>query len=324
MNALLACIALAQTDAAIDVNVVVLNYDPIIESEGGKRLHEVFQWNDPRDLAQGYANDIEEVSYGSVRFHIVEWRDLDEWPRKIDSFRYNDQSYLAMWRDHTVAPHDPDGLNYPRMITNQNLIPDIDSGKFDEVWMFGFPYAGFWESAMAGPKAFFINGGVYNRVPSKRRFAIMGFNYERGVAEMLHDNSHRTESTMWRIYGRWVSGKPTNRWEMFSAYEKTSPGYAAVGNCHFPPNAESDYDYANPRTVMSTADAWLAYPPLVNRKKPVNCETWGGPDYHRNYLKWWFKRLPHAPGVASSGRQYNWWKYVFRFNDYYPNGLPMP
>lgn len=322
MTPLVALLVLAP-EKPIDVNVVVLNYDPIFESEGGKRMHEVFKWNDPHMLADGYAKDVEEASHGRVKFHIREWRDLDEWQAKKDGFRYTDETYLSVMRDHTTTGHDPDGIDYAKSIEEQKLVPDIDSRKFDEVWMFGFPYAGYFESAMAGPRSFWINGDTIPTVPSKRPFAIMGFNYERGVAEMIHDNSHRSESTMARIYGRWEKGKPTNPWEAFSAFEQNSPSYAAVGNCHFPPNAEKDYDYANKRTVMSSADGWLTYPKVGDRKKPVTCETWGGPDYQRNYLIWWFKRLPHVPGVAKDGRQNDWWKYVYRFDDYDEHGLPI-
>ena len=46
---------------------------------------------------------------------------------------------------------------------------------------------------MAGKGAFYINGGPigYDKIPSQRPFVIMGFNYERGVAEMLHDLPRR-------------------------------------------------------------------------------------------------------------------------------------
>lgn len=30
------------------VKVLVLNFDPVIETEGSKRLHEVFGWHDPK------------------------------------------------------------------------------------------------------------------------------------------------------------------------------------------------------------------------------------------------------------------------------------
>ena len=118
---------------------------------------------------------------------------------------------------------------------------------------------------------------------------------KRGVAEMTHDLCHRTESTMARIYGGWRVEELTNNWARFAANQVQS-GTAAVGTCHYPPNAEDGYDYANPRTVQSTAADWLNFPKLTGKKSAVSCETWGGPDYHRNYMKWWFSHLPHAAG----------------------------
>jgi hypothetical protein len=322
LNAIMATAFMAgtqATDFSITIDVLVLNYDPLIESRGGQRLHSALGWADPRELAVQYAADIEEISGGFVRLNIKQWRDLDEWPKKIDGFRYTDRTYLDVISGRTAA-HQPDESDYPFMFRSQGVYTAMDSGKFDELWVFSFPYAGHWEAAMAGPKAFFINGGVYDHVACKTRFAIMGFSYERGVAEMLHNTSHRTENHMARVFGRWQSGVPGNAWEKFSAYEKTSPGYASVGNCHFPPNAEADYDYGNPRTVMSSADDWFDYPKLDGAKSPVNAETWGGPDYQRNYLKWWFNHLPKNKGVDSTGRQNNWWKYIYRFNSYDESG----
>lgn len=306
----------------ITISVLVLNYDPIIESEGVKRLHEVFGWNDPRKLADGYIADILLASGGFARYKVVEWRDLDEFPVKKDGFRYDDESFLKAFRE-TKQFHQPDGLDYEAMIESQKVVPLIDSGKVDEVWMFGAPYFGYWEAAMAGPGAYFINGGVYDRVPSKRPFAIMGFNYERGVAEMSHDLCHRAENHLKRAYGSWNSKEPQHEWDRFSAYEQATGGIAGVGNCHFPPNAEKGYDYANPRTVQSTADSWLTHPRMTRKITLVNRESWGGPDYHRNYMKWWFARLPKAPGFARDGRPNNWWKYIFRFTDYDAKGLPV-
>jgi hypothetical protein len=198
------------------------------------------------------------------------------------------------------------------VIAQYGLAEAVSAGKCDEIWLFGAPYFGYWEAAMAGPGAFFINGGVYEKVQAKRPFAIMGFNYERGVAEMLHDLSHRTEATMSKVYGGWKADDLSTMWAKFAANEKQS-GTAAVGSCHWPPNAEKDYDYANPRTVLSTADDWLNYPLLSGAKRPVNCETWGGPDYHRNYMRWWFSHLPRKAGLGPDGKLANWWLYVFQF-----------
>ena len=169
---------------------------------------------------------------------------------------------------------------------------------------------------MAGPGAFDINGSVLADVPSKRPFAIMGFNSERGVAEMLENLCHRVEATMSREYGSWRIDELAHDWARFAANEAQS-GTAAVGTCHWPPNAEAEYDFANPRIVSSTADDWLSYPRLTGRRTPMSRDKWGGPDYARNYMFWWLRHLPHASGVAPDGHQANWWKYVFDFRTHH-------
>ncbi len=304
----------------IVVRVLVLNYDPVIEAEGGKRLHEVAGWNDPRKLTQGYVDDLREVSHGRVQIRIDEWRDLDEWPKKTDGFRYTDEGFLDVIRKKTKM-HEPDGADYAWTVRSTGADRLMDAGKFDELWVFGAPFMGYWESAMAGPGAFFINGGEYPDI-AKKRWAIMGFSYERGVAEMIHNLCHRAENHLKRVYGSWNEGKPLHAWDAFSARFGKSP-VPGVGNCHFPPNGEKDYDYANPRLVPSNADDWLNDPRLTGKTTMVNCETWGGPDYQRNYLKWWYKRLPHAEGKDDTGRPNDWWQLIFRFNDYDAQGKPL-
>ena len=307
----------------IRVRVLVLNFDPRVSTEGNKPLHVALGWNNPRHLAQEYIRDVRDASCGLVRYIIVEWRDIDGFPVKTDGFVYSVEQFLRCWREQK-GWHEPDSADYERVLKEQGVDKFINANKIDEVWLFGAPYMGFWESAMAGPGAFYINGGVYDRFPTRRPFAIMGFSYERGVAEMLHNLCHRTESTMARIYGGWEADKLTTHWARFAANAHQSGGYAGVGSCHYPPNAEKDYDYANPRTVLSTAEDWLNYPNLTGKKTPVNCESWGGPDYHRNYMRWWFRHLPRAPGIhPQDGRLNNWWRYVFEFTCYDERGRPL-
>ena len=300
-----------EKNKAVAVRVLVLNFDPLVPSQQ-KRLHEVCKWFDPKKLAAEYAADVKKASGGFIDYQVVEWRDVDGFPIKKDGFRYTIDSYLAC-RDKGTGWHKPDLADYPRLATDYGVTQLVDSRKVDELWIFGGPYFGFHESAMIGPRAFYINGGVYNKVSSKRTFAVMGFNYERGVAEMLHNLSHRTESTMSRVYGGWKAEELSTNWARFAANLKQS-GMAAVGSCHYPPNGESNYDYANKRSVESTAEDWLNYPKLTGKKTIVSRETWGGPDYHRNYMKWWFRHLPRATGTNSDGRLNNWWRYVFDFN----------
>jgi hypothetical protein len=306
----------------IEVKVLVLNYDPIVPKAGGgtERLHAALKWEDPQKLAEQYIADLEKATAGSVRLKIVDWRNLDQIPSKKDGFKYSTEAYLKC---HQAGKgwHERDAVDYARVVVENKVDELVDNGSVDEVWLFGGPYFGYWESAMAGPRSFYINGGPVRGIECKRPFVIMGFNYERGVAEMLHSLCHRVESTMARFSGGWQSDNLTTHWARFAANTKQSNGQAGCGSCHYPPNGESDYDYGNKRTVSSSADDWLNYPNLKGTKSDVNCETWGGPDYHRNYFVWWYTRLPKAEGVnPESGLQNNWWKYVYQFDQYDEKG----
>jgi hypothetical protein len=305
-----------------EVRVLVLNFDPIVDRTKETRLHEHLGWTDPRLLARQHAEDVKEASNGRITFKLVDWLDLDEFPVKEDGFAYTMQGFLDNWR-MKKGWHPTDQSDYPKLIAKYKLVEKVEKGEIDETWWFGFPYAGFGESAMAGRGAFYINGPVFDesKVACKRPFAIMGFNYERAAGEMIHNLSHRTEATMTHFFGGWQSDKLDHDWARFAANAQQSNGVAAVGSCHYPPNGVKDYDYGNKSFVESTADDWKHYPRLTGAKTKINCESWGGPDYQRNYLKWWFARLPRAEGVnEASGRLNDWWEYVYNFHKYDPKG----
>lgn len=308
----------------LEVKVLVLNYDPLVPSDDGERrpLHEALKWGDPRKLVEGYIEDLSKATDGTVALKVVEWKDIDQFPRKKDGFQYTAETYLKCHKEGK-GWHDPDGVDYAKVVADNQVAKAVSTGKIDEVWVFGAPYFGYWESAMAGPRSFYINGGPLPEIESKRPFVIMGFNYERGVAEMLHSLCHRVESTMSRFSGGWRTDNLSTDWARFAANAKQSNGQAGCGTCHYPPNAENDYEYGNTRKVVSTADDWLNYPKLKGTKTEVNCETWGGPDYQRNYFVWWYTRFPKAKGInKGTGMQNNWWKYVYRYDDYLESGAP--
>lgn len=297
----------------ISPKVLVINYDPIIESEGNKRLHEVLGWNDPRKLTREYIKDIRECSWGYVRYRVVEWIDVDEYPLKKDGFRYDDETYLRCWRNRG-GWHEPDAVDYEEIIRKFNLAERVEKGEIDEVWLWAFPYAGMWESTMAGRGAYWCNSPPVPNIECSKIFVIMGFNYERGVGEMLEAFGHRVESIMTKVYRSWEA-KETHAWNRFTLYDKVAPGKAGCGNVHFAPNSERDYDWGNKRYVWSTCDDWLDYPNLKGRKRLVNCEEWGNGDI-RLHHKWWLKHLPHREGRGKDGKLNNWWKYVVDFNRY--------
>src|SRR5262245_9264504 len=59
------------------VRVIVLNYDPLVPSEGNRLLSDVFRWNRPEELARRYQQALEADAGGAVRFEVVAWRNLN-------------------------------------------------------------------------------------------------------------------------------------------------------------------------------------------------------------------------------------------------------
>lgn len=296
----------------LNIKVMVINYDPIIKSEGNRRLHEVCKWNDPHVLAKGYANDLKECSGRYANFQIVEWVDADFFPAKLDGFQYTVESYMECYRKWS-GWHEPDGVDYKAIIADYKLDKRVENGEIDEVWLFGAPFLGFWESTMAGEGSYFCNSSPVPDVNCSKIFIIMGFNYERGVGEMLEDFGHRTESIMWHVFGSWEP-KETHAWNKFTLYDKVAPNKSACGNVHFAPNSTSDYEWGNKTEVWSSCDDWLDYPNLTGKKRIVSSNEWGNGDI-REHHKWWFRHLPKANGTTD-GKLNNWWRYIIDFNSY--------
>lgn len=292
------------------LKALVINFDPVFQSKGGKPLHEVFGWNDPRSLVEGYIEDLAECSDGYLRYQVVEWQDVDAFPVKKDGFRYTEESYLRC-RAGQEAWHQPDAVDYHAIFRQFNIPHRVEQGEIDEVWLWGFPYAGFWESTMAGQGAYFCNSPPVEGIPTSRIFVTMGFNYERGVGEMLENFGHRAESIMRHVYGSWEH-EETHAWNRFTLYDQVAPGRAGCGWMHYAPNSVRDYDWGNRNVVWSTCDDWLNYPHLTGERRQVDCEEWGGGDI-RAHHRWWLKHLPRAPG-RSEGKLNHWWPYLADFN----------
>lgn len=279
---------------------------------GGRKLSQLFRWHDPDELAREYIINVRDASYGYANYEIVERIEVDGFPVKEDGFAYTADDYVSRWYTRTGF-HYPDRVDYPRLLAQFAVVAKVNLDQIDEVWLFGFPYAGYYESLMVGPGAFWCNappldtnqpGAPIGRC--RRRFVVMGFNYERGVGEMLENLGHRAESIMTHVY-RHKRGA-ANLWERFTRYDKTYPGQAECGNVHFAPNSERDYDWGNRRKVPSRCDDWLNFPHFQGTIRQVNCADWGHGDIREHHL-WWFRHLPHMPG-KSDGILNNWWEYI--------------
>jgi hypothetical protein len=287
--------------------VLLIVYDPIVDSSNQARLSRHMGWYDPSDLVAGFIADLLEVSKGLAHYQIVQRMDVDEFPAKTDGFRYTPQSYLDVIR-RAAVPHMPQEVDYNAILHQFNILQKVASGDIDEVWIFGFPHAGFYESIMGGPGAFWCNAPpLVNTSAGKRRFVIMGFSYERFIGEMFESYGHRAESIMERTFIS-LTGD-ANLWKRFTRYEKIAPGKAACGNIHFAPNSERDYDWGNLTPVQSECYDWLLnFPNFKGDIRTVNAAEWGGGEI-RAHHKWWFDHFPRAAG-RRNGIHNNWWQYV--------------
>src|SRR6185437_6359003 len=94
-----------------------------------------------------------------------------------------------------------------------------------------------------------------------------------------------------------------------------------AGNCHFPPNAESDYDWANKRIVQS--DIEDSKPEGLGEMKPLNCDKWDG-----DSLKWfiyWMRSIPgRENGLSYQGKKLtNWWVFMGDYDEARKNKIGM-
>jgi hypothetical protein len=285
--------------------VALVIHNPVIK-QVGVPLSRLMGWHDPDALIAQYIADISTASGGFAQYQIVERVVVDGYPRKLDGFRYDDEAYLRCWRAGGGF-HQPDAIDYERLLADFDLLGKAARGTIDEAWFVAFPYSGDFESTMAGQGAFWCNAPpVPNTAHCPRRFVVMAFNYERDVGCMLENFGHRAESIMARA---WRNHPPHhNLWERFTRYDAQQPGQAECGNVHFAPNSQHDYDWGNRRLVSSGCDDWYAFPDLVDRRRLVDCREWGGGDMRAHHI-WWLQHLPHVAGT-SYGIDNNWWRYI--------------
>jgi hypothetical protein len=294
--------------------VLVLVYNPVIDSLTGRKVLEGQNWHRVEDLASGYMGDLLKCSGGLARYQIAQRIDINEFPIKTDGFRYTPQTYMDVLRG-VSAPHVPQEVDYLSILTRFKILERVAKNEIDEVWVFGFPHAGFYESTMGGPGAFWCNAPpLKNTEAARRRFVIMGFSYERHIGEMLESFGHRTESIVARAFEK-LNGD-ANLWQRFTRYDLAAPGKAAVGTIHFAPNSNRDYEWDNPRPVLSECQDWLNhFPNFKGVHHMVTAADWGNGDM-RAHHQWWLRHLPRVAG-RKNGVHNNWWQYTVN-----PNNIP--
>ncbi|HVV72713.1 MAG TPA: fibronectin type III domain-containing protein, partial [Verrucomicrobiae bacterium] len=252
---------------------LVLNYDPWIYVDGAYvRAADHYGFRDVGPLLTQYTELLRKASGGQMNWKIVQRFDLNEWAPPdgqpwplfdaTNCVELVDQGYEYR-ASYTGILHDP----------RFNIIPQANQEKLDAVWVFGPPGVGFWETSMAGPNPFWINGGETFDPALTRNIVFYGFGKagHQGVGFMCENTCHMTECIVrdriapsWPLTSRTPAfntlnldnpsralvSKPVNDWTHLTQAEGISwdptlvaPGSAQAGLSHFPPTALFNYDW---------------------------------------------------------------------------------
>ncbi|MDB5106798.1 MAG: C-terminal target protein [Fibrobacteres bacterium] len=200
--------------------VLVMNWSPILNSQGGVRLDQYgashWGWKDPVALARNYLADITEASGGYVRWKWATFPDvpayLNRWVQLTGSEQYNsatftEQDYIDAYNigvntgdwgaaGRAMAGGGLYGADYVGMLSYYNVEAKVQAGDVDEVLFYAHPFGQLNESAMAGDQAYSVNYGPIVWRPGIRNFMIMGLNYEWGLNEALQAFGRRSESLL--------------------------------------------------------------------------------------------------------------------------------
>ena len=221
-------------------------------------------WHHSDDLIPKYIAAMRKASKDVLVYQVVEKFLVPEYPLLMDGRQYTDTTFASVLADGRSALRDANGsyllADYDRIIQKFDLLQKIEDAQIDEVWMFGGPYFGFYESRMVGKNAFWCNGPAIER--DCRRFVIMGFNYERDVKEMVHDYGHRAENILAKQFGseaylrkmytQQSTHAPSNAYEQF---------LVEVGTVHRKPGGE-EYGQDEYAWLAAMQPEW--WPPTID------------------------------------------------------------
>lgn len=282
---LLAVIVLALVQAALgqqelrvrtNYHAMVLHYNPHVWRNGEYlTVQQAYHWRDVDELCRNYIEFLKRASGGQVNFSVACKFVLDEFPPDNDpevTFTpANYDQFLSqgydMW-NHGKADYDT-LCNDPRL----RIIPRVEAGEVDAIWVFPPCNCGFWETAMAGRGAFRANGECYPSVNCARKFVLYGFGTEphQNAGYMLENTAHMAEVIMrkhiavdwptnhaitgWNTLNlmdpnRAVTIHHLNDWDYFTVTDSVhwdttlvAPGHSQAGLSHFPPNALANYGF---------------------------------------------------------------------------------
>ncbi len=331
------------------LKILVVEVNPYLKTKNNIKASEYLGFNGYEKLAvDEIIEDLEYGSRGYIDGEIIDWIDINEFHTytkqiKLDngkmSNRLDEETWLNIMKDGMWYGHwDKDKVkeiggfiyDYEYIMNKLKLIERRNNNEFDQVWIVNIDPMVSYESMMVGRTAYWVNGTPI--IKDCKNFVIMNVSISRRDAN-LECTGHMTEQILDAVFKPSYNSYQKNAikvtdidnlnpWERFTLNEYTSPGYSSVGNIHFAPNSERDYDWTNEKKVNSSWEDWLNYPNLNGKTQLTNYKAWV-PEGKENescryHHRWWFYLMPNINGVDKNGYLNNWWKYIYSL-DYVKN-----
>ncbi len=327
-----------------DLRVLIIEQNPMLESKGVTVVEQLGQTDDLAFVVDEMIEDIEESSHGLVNVEIVGHEYFNEFvtsKQKITLadgtksytldeetwFEIMEDGWRSYWNNKYVKKLGEYQYDYEYLMSKFDLVERRNNDEFDQVWLVGADPINPYETVMVGNNAYWVNGPGIEK--DCQNFIIMTVYVSRRDAN-FECFGHMAENVMRKVFGRSYDSYEKNQIEIFSDNDleklnwwerfclttfSTNGTYASVGNIHFAPNSEDDYDWLNKNYVESDWIDWRDnYPNLTGETISTNYKTWcpSGKKYEacRMHHRWWFSLFPHVAGRTYDGYSNSWWDYL--------------
>jgi hypothetical protein len=292
-------------------NALVLHYNPrVVDNDGVmKTVTDALGMRSIEPLMTNYIEALRKTSGGQVNWRVAETFKLNEFPPENDpEVTYTSENYMYF---RSIGYEMLGRVDYASIIVDPrfDIIKKVESGTIDAVWVFAFPGAGFWETAMAGEGAYYINGGPITGINVAKKFVFYGFGNEahQHYGFMLENTGHMVENILFRRGDNWpkkwtvpvwnsfdlnsseryLVDLTLNDWQLFHLTDAmnydapdqstgeehlSSPGNSHVGTVHYPPNATFNYGWSRVEEDFRGDSRWVPFGgtwQVINRRYVV-------------------------------------------------------
>lgn len=243
--------------------------------------------------------------------------------------------------------------DYRQILDGVNICDYINNKGVKEVWMFGYHHGEIEpdESRMSGKY-----GDISNSIPREtdpnylpqyrmpkcnHSYVLYNFNYQRSVAEMLHNRLHQLEnifeyiasSIFWNDFSEYIQAEgacPIINSQRIC--HEIHDYRSSCGNAHYTPNWRRSGNNTSLNPLLSDN-----YNYQIQDYRENNCETWHPDDSQTTYAnancsqwgcteigfyKWFLQNIPGYNNciVYNGQKMRNWWDAMYDFDFFVDKG----